>query len=330
MNACDYLKNSITNKTDYILNSEEEKVIQYEGIERFIFNKLNSSKYRASSTSPDYQQKVLDKIHLCVQHEIPLYISMPFGATKNPYLPTAPGIDWAEVCNIAYIRDYLKPIAKAYARGVILEYISVAVFEEKVNYIPQRDTDCYDQEFQKLIKFYQSYLPSNFQLKYSRVSDEIPRQRIEFLIDKKKIELRKSWNSLAQDAKERKLFRAKRNCIYDPKDKRADDLIFNAALGHDAFCSECWTTELAPWDKKFMITLGHNYTAGWAIHVRSNPGSSVNFWSGIGVMSQKNNIFIPTVLSYEQYLKVKDSLDSEICNLLEQISPNLRNILILN
>jgi len=325
MDVNTFVKSYIENKADYVLTEEDKKTTEFEGLSTFIYKKLNSSKYRASATAEDYVQKIKDKIDLCLNHEIPIHISLPFGATKNPHLPTAPAIDWAEVFNLGYMREYLKPIAAAYKHGVILEYVSVAVFEEKTNRIPIRDTDIYEKQFRALSDFYRSYLPGNFELRLSRVEDTISRDRINTLMDKKMNELRRKWNKQTPDEINQKIFRAKRNCIYDPADPNASEILTESALGHDSFCSECWTTELAPWDKKYMITLGHTYTAGWAIHVRSAPGSTINFWSGIGVLSTRGEEYVPTVLSLNQYGNYKkeitnvkvDFFDGEFTNLQE-------------
>ena len=326
MKLNDFVTNYIKNKKDYRISPDEEKTIKFEGVGKYIFNKLNSTKYRAQSTSKDYLEKISDKILLSINHRIPIHLSLPFGATKNPYLPTAPGIDWGEVFNIAYIREYLAPIAKAYKYGVILEYISVAVFEEKVNRISQKDVNFYDREFTNLIKFYQKYLPDNFQLKYTRVSDLINQKEINRLIDLKKDELRKKWNEQSKDVIEQKLFKAKRNCVYDPKDKNVNQILIESALGHDAFCSECWTIDVAPWDKKDMITLGHNYTTGWAIHVRSTPGSSVNFWSGTGVLVERSNKYLPTVLSPMQYRDSSSKISTRRAKIFSKIFSNLTTL----
>jgi len=311
MNIQNFTTSYIENSSAYELTSEEQKIIQHEGLNRFIFNKLNSSKYRSTSIDKDYKQKIIDKINLCLNHEIPIYITLPFGATKNPYLPTAPNIDLAEVFNIAFIREYLKPIAKAYKHGVILEYISVAVFEEQVNRIPMEDTDLYDSQFTKLIEFYKHYVPENLHLIFSRVGDLISRDKIEQQIALKKEELRKQWENLPKDVRDYKLFRAKRNVLFDTNEKNSESLILEAVLGHDAFCSECWSTDPAPWDKKHMITLGHTYTSGWAIHVRSVPGSTINFWSGTGVLVEKGNKITPTVLSPSQYNNLRSNIKYE-------------------
>jgi len=325
----EFLTKFIKNKADYKLSPEEEKALKFEGVGKFVFNKLNSTKYRAQATSQDYLDKIADKISLSINHNLPIHLTLPFGATKNPYLVTAPGIDWGEVFDIAYIRDYLAPIAKAYKHGVILEYISVAIFEEHVNRIPQKDVDLYDKEFTNLIKFYQDYIPKNLQLKYSRVSDSFDQKETNRLIDLKKDELRKNWNKQAKEVIERKLFRAKRNCVYDPNDKNLNTILLESALGHDAFCSECWTTDSPPWDKKDMIALGHNYTSGWAIHVRSTPGSSVNFWSGVGVLEQRGEKYIPTVLSPSQYKEVSDKIKEIKATILESKFNKLKTVPVL-
>ena len=154
-----FLKKLVEQKPIFKPSFEEEKAIKLEGIVKFIVKKLNSSSYKASAITPDYLVKVKDKINLCVNHEVPIHFTVPFGAVKVPTLPTAPGIDWGEVFAIIFLRDYLAPIAKMYKHGVILDYISVAVFEEKMNYFPHKDVILYDREFEKLIKIFKNHFP---------------------------------------------------------------------------------------------------------------------------------------------------------------------------
>lgn len=93
-------------------------------------------------------------------------------------MPTAPGIDWAEVVSIALLRDYLKPVAAGYKYGVVLDFFSVAVFENKVNFIPQEDVDLYDTQFSHLVELYSQYLPENLKIGYSRLADRGDREKI--------------------------------------------------------------------------------------------------------------------------------------------------------
>ncbi|KKU56834.1 hypothetical protein A3H89_05390 [Candidatus Amesbacteria bacterium RIFCSPLOWO2_02_FULL_48_11] len=329
MTTSQFLSQLVKDTNKYSLTESDNKTIQREGIKKFIFYRLNSTKYRAQATSEDYLQKVIDKISLSVDCREPLHITLPFGATKNPYLPTAPGIDWAEVFNIAYIREYLAPIAAAYEHGVLLDYISVAAFEERVNNIPQRDINKYDHQFTQLINLFQKYLPNNMQLSYSRVSDKIPQKELIRRINIIVTRLRKSWNNQPKEVRDRKLFRAQRNCLYDPKAKNIETILLKSALGHDAFCSESWTTKAAPWDEKDMIALGHSYTTGWAIHVRSSRGSSVNFWSGVGILAKRAGEYIPTVYSPRQLETIKHRLKQETAGIFTKSISKLSQIPIL-
>jgi len=204
------------------------------------------------------------------------------------------------------------------------------VFEEKMNRIPQRDVDLYDRQFTRLIAYYQKYLPKNFVLKYTRVADLYDANELSRLIDIKVGQLAKSWSKNDQKTRDYKLVKAKRNCLWKSQEKDLDEIWLQSIFVHDAFCSECWTLEASPWDHKDMITLGHNYTAGWAIHVRSTPGSSVNFWSGTGVLLKRGEVYVPSVLSFSQYGKVKEQMKEEkVAILPKELGQNLTQVPIL-
>src|SRR3989338_9139322 len=90
MTTSQFLSQLVKDTNKYSLTESDNKTIQREGIKKFIFYRLNSTKYRAQATSEDYLQKVIDKISLSVDCREPLHITLPFGATKNPYLPKPP------------------------------------------------------------------------------------------------------------------------------------------------------------------------------------------------------------------------------------------------
>lgn len=328
MNPSEYIKSKIIDPSDYLLSSEDEKIIKHEGIETFIYRKLNSSKYRTEKTSPDYDEKVKDKIKLSTLHNKPIHILLPFGAYKNPNIPNSPLINWAEVFNISYLRNYLSPISKAYKPGVILEYFSGAVFQRVVNRVPISETDIYNDEFSKLIKFYQKYVPSNFNLIFSRTEDYIPREVVEEQFEKKIKELKKNWLKQPKDDIQRKLKKSERNVRFTENDDR-EKVILNAAIAYDAFVSECWAYNDARWNLKPIICLGHVGTEGWAIRVGSCPNSTVHFWSGIGLLNHKKSGYMPNILSASQYKKVKDKLSSQKVDVFGDSLKNLNEVLVL-
>ena len=128
-------------------------------------------------------------------------------------------------------------------------------------------------------------------------------------MDKKISELRRNWPSLSNEAKSEKLRRAERNIYLTGNEPDKDALILTSALSHDAFGSECWSDIAKPiWHEEDDISLGHRYTDGWAIHIKSAPGSTVNYWSGTGVLVRKGNTFVPTVLSPKQYDEISDRI----------------------
>ncbi len=330
MNINTFLTELVQSKLEFTPTPEDKKTIQFEGVEKFIFNKLNSSTYKASSITPDYLVKIKDKIHLCINHEIPIHVSIPFGSVKVSTLPTAPGIDWAEVFNISLIREYLAPIAKMYKYGIVLDYISVAIFEEEMNYFPQKDITLYETEFKKLVNIFHNYLPDNFKINFIRLTDHFPKEKTLRMIGIKVEELRNNWMKNSEEVRNTKIMRAKRNCCLKPSDKDYNKKILRSIFVHDAFCSECWTLDAAPWDKKDMITLGYRYTDGWAVHLRSARASTVNFWSGMGALLKNKDILIPTILSFKQYESLKKNIQMEKVNVFEQTFKNLNQIPVLN
>lgn len=297
---------------------------------KHIYNKLNLTKYKVTKTDAEYDRQVKEKIQVCVDHEIPIHILLPFGGIKNIYIKTYPHIDYGEVFNIAFIRDYLKPIAKGYKHGVILEYHSVEIIEEALNNIPKKDTEVYDIEFGRLITMYQSYLPPNMTLKYTKAGDHLNRAVVNKNMTNKIRELKKEWNKQPQNVIDEKIKRAKRNCFIPQNTKDLDDVILTSALAHDAFSSECWLPYTMPWGYKEIITIGHNYTTGWGIRVKSTPASTINFWSGIGVIIQQNDKYIPTILSAEQYKAVKAIMKETRVTIFENVSQTLNMLPVIS
>jgi hypothetical protein len=330
-NMNDYLKKLIETVPDYQLTEEDKKTIQFEGIEQFIFNKLNSAKYRTSATSDEVKDRIRTAIAYNVRNKLPIQLLLPFGAYKLWKLPTAPYPDWAEVFNIVQLRSYLSPIAKAYKYGVELKYFSVDLFVERINRIPQTNQDKYHREFQKIIKHFQEYLPDNFLLKYERLRDKTSVDKALEAIDSKVTELKKSWDTLPEKEKALKIKRSQVNCKVSAHDPDHDKIIKQSVHAHDAFSSGCWITpENNPWDyHKGVISLGHSYTDSWAIHVKSSASSRVNYWVGIGALLKKDKNYLPTVLSYKQFSKVTDQIKKEKIDFLKFVSPNLKSVPVL-
>lgn len=301
MSAQEFITNYIKDFLPYELTTEDKKIIEFEGISEYIYRKFTSSKFRASKVDDVYNKVLKTNIAYCVENEIPIIVNYGFGGTKNPHTPYAPHIDWAEVFNVFFLREYLKPIAAAYNPGVVLEYFSVALFQEFVNFIPQEDTNTYEKEFKALVEFANNFYPKNLAVKYSSLEDTHDKQEIiEFM--KKDVERRrKEWDKQSQDVIDTKLMRAERNAKINSDEPDFMEKRLHSALAHDAFGPEEWATIPVKWNNPDVIALGNNYTEGWAIRVKSAPGSIINFWAGTGILEKKGNSFLPKTLSSKQY-----------------------------
>jgi hypothetical protein len=169
-----YLTSLIQTKPSESLSEEDTQYIETEGIEKYIYNRLIHKRFKHSTPPTDLQENLQKKIHESVSLIRPLHICVTFGGYKKWQLPTYPNPDWSEVFNILQLREYLAPIAAAYQPGVCLEYYSDEIIVPRLDQYPQEDVDSYTHQFQRLIAWFQDYLPTRFTLKFSKVGDSIP------------------------------------------------------------------------------------------------------------------------------------------------------------
>lgn len=323
----EFLKTYIGSVHQYQITESETKCIQFEGIEKFIYQKLTSTKYRGIKLPDDLRDFVKLRIDYCIKNNLPIHIVFPFGAYKRWNLPTYPHIDWAEVFNIKYMIEYLSSIASTYKFGVTLEYYSVELFVSKNIKIPQKDLDIYEKEFKNMLNILSKYTPKGLILKFTNLREEIRQDTALKSIDEKVKELRNNWKNVSQEDKELKIKRAKVSYAANENDPNYNEKILEAVLMHDAFSSECWTQNgKIEWiNKPDMIVVGNSYTGNWGIHVKSSRTSRVNFWVGIGVLEKRENEFLPTILSYNQWNEQKELIEYHSVNIFRNFT-NLNQI----
>lgn len=308
-----YLQDLIFSNATYSLTGEDKKIIKFEGIEIFIARKLSSSKFRSNKLPQELVEKIKEKTHYCVSNSLPIHISVPFGGFKKWQLPSYPEVDWAEVFNIVQLVEWLKPIAAAYEKGVILDYYSDEVFISRMNNIPQSDLDLYNNQFEKLLKLFQKNLPSNFILKFSKIRDQISQEELLKRFDKAIAKLRKEWDSLPEQTQKERLAKTERNYKYDftglAEAEKLEKLL-ESTLVHDAFIFDPDWEQGVPWAFDVdMIPVGFRYTKTWGLPMKSSASSAVQFWIGYGVLKEASSSFVPSILTYEQYKKYKDDLE---------------------
>lgn len=334
MEPYNFLKTYIESIPLYEINDSDKKCIAFEGIKKYIFQRLTSTKYRGSTMPDDLKQFVKQRIDYCVDNNLPIHIVFPFGAYKKWNLPTYPHIDWAEVFNIKYMVEYLSSIASAYKYGVILDYYSVELFVERNSHIPQKDLDIYEKEFKQLIKILSKYAHSTLKIKFTNLREEISQQEALSAVEIKANEFRENWVNVSDEEKALKIKRAKVSCATNENDPNYDAIILDAVFVHDAFSSECWTQngKILWINKPDMIVVGNSYTSNWGVHIRSSRASRVNFWVGMGVLEKRNSTreeYIPTILSYKQWKENEQRLEYHPIDVFEEF-PSLKEIGVKN
>ena len=322
MNVQNFVTDYVSQKSPYIESINDRKRLQFSGVEALIYDKLSSSKFRSSKIPLELQQKIIEKVHHCVGHNLPIHITVPFGGYKKWQLPSAPHIDFAEVFNLLLLREYLSPIAALYDHGVLLEYFSDEIFVSSMNNIPQHDLDTYNNEFAILINFLKPHFPNNFQCKFSKIRDFISQEDLFKRFDEIKKDLRKKWNNITQDEQQRRLAKARRNYKGDADEQT----IFESNLTHDAFIFGDWDAGI-PWAfDKDMIAIGFRYTKTWGIPLMSSRSSATQFWVGTGAIKMINKEFVPTILTYEQYLKASPFLKTCAISFFPKTLPALQQL----
>lgn len=326
MDANTFLNQYVTEIPFLPLSLSDQKKIQFQGLEQLLYEKLTSSKYRSLALPPELQQKIKEKIHLCVTRHIPIHITVPFGGYKKWQLKTAPHLDWSEVFNVLQLREYLSPVAALYKPGVILEYFSDEIFISRMNNIPQQEVDTYNSECADLFKFIQRYTPHNMKFKFSKIRDFISEEELFNRFDKIKIQLRKDWQNLPKEEQERRLNKARRNY----KGEADTQTIFEANLIHDAFLYGDWDLGI-PWAfDTHMIAVGFRYTKSWGIPLKSSRSSATQFWVGTGVLLHKESEYVPTILTLEQFEEQKGNFSQENVSVFPTSFKTLQNISVLN
>ena len=311
MDISDYLIKLIKTIPNAFEAKEEHEASKNDSIEDIIYNKLISRKFRTKVIPPELEQKVKMKIRLSVKEQKPLHFTVPFGGYKLWKFPTYPGPDFAELFNLIQMRLYLSRIAHYYKPGVILEYWSDEIMVSKMNNYPQVDLDVYNNTFEAMINWFNNFLPNNFQILFNKISNVISYDEYQRETDRYVKSYKASWDEVPEEQRRIRLEKAERNykgdlSILSKLEK--DDLLLDSALRHDAFIFGDWDKD-NPWAfEEHMIPIGFQYTNTWGIPVKSSASSMTQFWVGMGVIKQRDSSFFLSILTYKQYLDIKNNL----------------------
>ncbi|EKD96477.1 MAG: hypothetical protein ACD_24C00030G0002 [uncultured bacterium] len=333
MTLNEFLKTRLQNPYEHVLSEEETKIIKFEGIQKFIYKKLTSTKFRKTSVDPESEGQVRNAIKLNVESNSPIKFTYPFGGYKIWRVPSYPEVDWAEFMVISYVIRYVAPILKTYEPGVEIYFSSDDVVIEQMDNYPREALDSYLDSFKSLIDEFKTYFPTNLKLGLKQVVPDVYKS-----LDEYKTEL----NQIVSDMKKEGLSQERKNKLrnvgfefnFNPKGKT--DYTNTPKEEYKKIIEELMYVS----DGYLKLTKRKDFVRGVdkivlfsnkipnAIDIGSTSVSKAKFWAGIGIIEQDCDKYFERIMSPTQWDKNKQKATYVDLDLIK--GTNFKNIPVFN
>lgn len=300
-----FLSQKLKDNTDYELTSYDHALILDLGIEKYIYRKLTSKKFRKWAISEDREHLVRAAIHTCVSEERPLEIRLPFGGYKLWRLPSSPEVDWAEFFAISYYVRYVAPVLAAYKPGVHFVFASDDIIMERMNNIPAADTNAYFTSFAWLIEKFRPFFPANFTMEIRRIADlyedkHLFKRELDYQILHVSDEYEKLPAQTRQEMHDASEFNVQLKGVRDLTlldDAEKASFIDHAYVVHDAYRLLSRREDFNRGSDKIAVFPANN---GKSIPLGTTKHSVVKFWMGVGALEEKGDQYKAQVFSLSQ------------------------------
>lgn len=338
------LKNKLENLFEYELSEKESYQIKLKQLDKFLFSKITSKKFRKNNISQDTRDTILKKINLSIKNEKPLYFIFGFGGYKNHWVDKHhPYIGWAEVFHLMYVSQLFAPILKVYKPGVIYEFESEDAAVVINNNHTQDDVNKYNESLKLIIKHLsENYFPNNFKVRIVRMHEQYNTNEMFYQVGKKVDSEIEKLNKLPKEQRDklvnRALFNVKQKGFKDytsfNKSKLYKVGLESLAINH-VFLEEDYNyrENYFNGDERIML-VGSYCTAeenpdNW-ITINSCARSNAAFWTSKGIAYKKQQTYIEDIVTIKQFETIKDKIQNEPSNLFKDILPNLDSIEVLS
>ena len=278
-------------------------VLSGEELPAYIFKSLMSKKFRKFSATDEYAAHIKEVVANAIKNNLPIKFSLPFGGYKLWRLEETPEADWAELFTLMYYAKWLKPIANAYAPGIIFDFSSDDMIVERMNNIPKQDTERYRESFNGLIAFLNNYIPTNIRFTFTPISSFYTSAEFEKDLEDKIIKKREEYGGLpVLEDKTRRMVelnvKLKPGQDEDPLWREKIELLHQAYYTID---------KRRPYNraKDKILAFPTPFKDGKCIAVGTTKTSVAKFWVGVGVLKKKEDGYIEYILSPSQLLKSK-------------------------
>jgi hypothetical protein len=311
-----YLKN----KSPCQLSEEDKKSIIKTSLAEWITAKLVSGKFRKAPLAPKTRQDIYGKVADSIKKQEPIYLIICFGGYKHYWNPSHPNVDWAEMFNLQFMLDYVRPVLKAYPPGVKLDYEAEDFILPQMNNYPEEKLDAYADSFQGLLNFLKPVIPGNFQINYVRAKNQYNTSYVFDRLDARVEEKMILFDKLPIEQKEILLHKTEQNIMWKGK----KDLTRLTSTERNLFIKRSRCTDEAFLEIDFEVRkeyfVGNNHISlvlSWGtstdnidhwLTIGSTYSSCVDFWIGRGIVEDRGNKIVPRIISHTQYDLIKDKL----------------------
>ncbi len=314
----------------YTLLPDDEKKIKNQGKAEWITGKITAKKFRKASVKENTRKDILEKIQKSIDDNKPVYLIVAFGGYKHFWNPSYPEVDWAEFFNLRFMLDFVAPILAVHRPGVILDYESEDVILPMIDNFPEEALDKYAKSFKKLIGVFAKNFPDNLKINYVRSQDQCDTEKLLQEVRKRFPEAKKNWQKLPKEEKEYRLHRSPKCILWDGKEdltglneKERQERIEKSKIINELYYE-------VDFDFRGDYFVGDNHiplVLSWGLcnenfdnwlTLGSTYASTVDFWSGRGVLEDRGDKIVMRVVSQNQYKEIFGSLkeiDSNIISL---------------
>lgn len=267
-----------------------------------IVNKILSKKFRKYAVDEAFREHVNKVVSNSVKKNEPITMVWVFGGYKLWRIPTAPEADWGELFSMIYFARYAKTIAEVYKPGIVFDFYSDDVIVSRMDNIPQKDVDAYQESFRKLLGFVSNYLPDNVKFTYNRVADQYGPGEFEKELEKNIEKLKSELPGGLPQMNEVKDALVELNVKLKPGQDEDPDWKAKVMLVHDAYSISSKRRPYYRSDEKLMVV---NTALPCTIAIGTTKASVAKFWCGMGVLEKRGEKYLEKILSPSQLEKAK-------------------------
>lgn len=301
-----HLKNALGTSGIAVLSGHDKQILTDSGTENFILTCLMNKKFRKWKIADSCLERTEKAIHLAVSVNRPVHVVFFQGGYKLWRLPGTPEADWAEFFNVAYLLDYIAPIAAAYPPGVTISYYLHTFLMEQHDNLTTEEIEAYVTSFQMVINAFLKHTPLNISLRIWKDADLYGRTEYFETLEGGFAEAERQFDAMTRSERERYMEMSRLNMKWNGKtdysslnEPEKADILRKSAIW-EKVATNCLTRtfQTAKGEDKILLFTKNSPIF---IGIGSTKTSTVKYWTGFGVLEKNGDTYQERVLSPKQY-----------------------------